>query len=74
MIKSLLQLILSKPQLNHNSTQANITLSWVRHENDFAYQPPTPHHPQKLHVSNISVITDPILAAILDFAGGAALR
>ena len=26
---------MSKPQLNHNSTQPNI--SWVRHENDFAY-------------------------------------
>ena len=35
---------LSKPQLNHNSTQPNITLSWVRHENDFAYHP-TPHPP-----------------------------
>jgi len=33
---------LSKPQLNHNSTQPNITLSWVRHENDFAHHP-TPH-------------------------------
>ena len=31
--------ILSKPQLNHNSTQPNITLRWVRHENDFAYHP-----------------------------------
>ena len=29
--------ILSKPQLNHNSTQPNITLSCVRHENDFAH-------------------------------------
>ena len=37
--------ILSKPQLNHNSTQSNITLSWVRHENDFAYHPtPPPTH------------------------------
>ena len=36
---------LSKPQLNHNSTQPNITLSWVRHENDFAHHPTTtPHH------------------------------
>ena len=33
--------ILSKPQLNHNSTQPNITLSWVRHENDFANHPTT---------------------------------
>ena len=31
--------LLSKPQLNHNSTQPNITLSWVRHENDFAHHP-----------------------------------
>ena len=37
--------ILSKPQLNHNSTQPNITLSWVRHENDFAHHPPHPTPP-----------------------------
>ena len=39
---------LSKPQLNHNSTQPNITLSWVRHENDFASPPTTtnPPHPR----------------------------
>ena len=38
---------LSKPQLNHNSTQPNITLSWLRHENYFAYHlnPPPPPHP-----------------------------
>ena len=30
-------IVLSKTQLNHNSTQPNITLSWVRHEDDFAY-------------------------------------
>ena len=50
---------LSKPQLNHNPTQPNITLSWVRHENVFAYHPNTPPH--KLNVSNISAVTDPIL-------------
>ena len=33
--------VLLKPQLNPNSTQPNITLSWVRHENDFAYHPTT---------------------------------
>ena len=54
-----LGLQLSKPQLNHNSTQPNITLSWVRHENDFAYHPTRPPH--KLNVSNISAVTDPIL-------------
>ena len=32
---------LSKPQLNHNSTQPNITLGWVKHENNIAYTPPT---------------------------------
>ena len=49
--------ILSKPP-----TQPNIILSWVRHENDFAH-PTTPPHstPQKLNVSNISVVTEPIL-------------
>ena len=47
LIWQLLVLKLSKPQLNHNSTQPNITLSWVRHENDFAHHPtpPTPHPP-----------------------------
>ena len=34
--------LLSKPQLNHNSTQPNITLSWVTHENDFAHHPTPP--------------------------------
>ena len=48
--------ILSKPQLNHNSTQPNITSSWVGTENDFAH-PPTP---QKLNIGNISAVTDPI--------------
>ena len=42
-----LNLKLSKPQLNHNSTQPNITLSWVRHENDFA------NHPYKLWIFTI---------------------
>ena len=32
----------SNPQLNHNSTQPNIILSWVRRKNDFAYTPPLP--------------------------------
>ena len=50
--------LLSNPQLNHNSFQPNITLSWVRSENDFAYTPPNPH---KLNVSNFSAVTDPIL-------------
>ena len=26
-------------------TQPNVTLSWVRHENDFAHHHPTPPHP-----------------------------
>ena len=34
---SLSSVILSKPQLNHNSTTTRHNLSWVRHENDFAY-------------------------------------
>ena len=57
-LNQILNRILSKPQLNHNSTQPNITLSWVRHENDFAYHPT---HPHKLNVTNISAVTDPIL-------------
>ena len=52
--------LLSKPQLNHNSTQPNITLTWVRHENDFAHHPTNPP-PHKLNFSNISAVTDPIL-------------
>ena len=53
--------LLSKPQLNHNSTQPNITLSWVRHENDCAHHPT---HPHKLNVSNISAVTDMILMVL----------
>ena len=45
---------LSKPQLNHNSTQPNITLSWVRHENDFAHHPPT-------HTNAVSAISQQLL-------------
>ena len=44
---------------NSTTTQPNITLSWVRHENDFANHPHPP--PQKLIASNISAVTDPIL-------------
>ena len=52
---------LSKLQLNHNSTQPNVTLvSWVRHENDFAYHPTTTT-PHTLNVIYISGVTDPIL-------------
>ena len=50
--------LLSKPQLNHNSTHPKITLSWVTHENDFAHPLPPP---QKLNVRNIKAVTDPIL-------------
>ena len=57
--KALIPSKLSKPQLNHNSTQHNITLSWVRHENDFAHHPTPP--PQKLNVSNILAVNDLIL-------------
>ena len=48
----------SRHLLSKTPTQPNITLSWVRHENDFAHHPPPP---QKLNVSNISAVTDPIL-------------
>ena len=54
--------LLSKPQLNHNSTQPTITVSWVKHENDAAYHPTTTTTtPHKLNVFNISAVTDPIL-------------
>ena len=50
--------LLSKPQLNHNhnSTQPNITLSWIRHENDFAHHPTppsTPHTNSMLAISQL---------------------
>ena len=44
---------LSKPQLNPNSTQPNITLSWVRHENDFAYHPATHHRNSMSAISQL---------------------
>ena len=43
-----IDLILSKPQLNHNLAQPNITLSWVRHENDPTNTTTQP--PQKLNL------------------------
>ena len=49
---------LSKPQLNHNSTQPNISLNWIIHENDFAHH--TTHYTQKLNVRNILAVTHPI--------------
>ena len=42
---------------NHNSTQPNITLSWVRHENDFAYHPTPPHH----HTNSMLAISQLLL-------------
>ena len=54
---------LSKPQLNYNSTQPNITLSWVGHENGFTNHPtPNPPPPQKLNASNTA--TDLILVKL----------
>ena len=47
----------TQPQLN--STKH--TLSWVRHENDFANPPITTTTPHKLNVNIISAVTDPIL-------------
>ena len=43
-----------EPQLNHNSTQPNITSSWVRHENDFAHHPTT-------HRNSMSAISQLLL-------------
>ena len=56
---------LSNPQLNHNSTQPqpNITLVGLDTEMNLHTTPPT--HPQKLNVSNISAVTDPILMQLL---------
>ena len=48
----------SNPQLNHNSTQPNIALVGLDIKG-FAYHPTS--IPQKLNVSNISAVTDPIL-------------
>ena len=48
---------LSKPQLNHNSTQPNITL--VGLYTKMTLHPPHPQ--QKLHISNSSAVTDLIL-------------
>ena len=45
-------MLLSRPQLNHNSTQPNITFSWVRDKNDFAYHP-TPHTNSMLAISQL---------------------
>ena len=49
--------MLSKPRLNPNLTQPNITLVGL----DLKMTLHIPPHPHKLNVSNISAITDPIL-------------
>ena len=46
-----------------NSTQWQINISWVWPENCFA-NPTTHHPPQKLNISNISAVTDPILKVV----------
>ena len=53
-------LVFSQPQLNHNSTQPNITLSWVRHENDFAHHP-TPHPTPPPHTNSMLAISQLLL-------------
>ena len=54
---------LSKPQLNHNSNQHEITLVGLDMKMTLhtTPTPPTTHHPQKLNVSNISAVTYLIL-------------
>ena len=54
--------ILSKPQLNHNSTQpqSNITLFGLKMKMTL-HSPHAPPHLHKLNVSNISAVTDPIV-------------
>ena len=53
-------MFLSKSQLNHNSTQPNITLSWVRHENDLANHPTTTTTPHQ-HRNSMSAKTQLLL-------------
>ena len=45
-----------KPQINHNTTQPNITLVGLDTDT-----PPYPTDPHILNVNNISAVTDPIL-------------
>ena len=65
---------LSKPQLNHNSTQPNITLSWVRHENDFAHHPtPPPTHTNSMSaISQLLLIPQTYLSSLVKIVPGTA--
>ena len=38
-LSDILQIVKTQTRPQLNSTQPNITLSWVRHENDFAHHP-----------------------------------
>ena len=55
--------LLSKPQLNYNSTQPqfNITLVLLDKKMTLHTTPPTHYPPRKINMSNISAVTDPIL-------------
>ena len=57
-------IMLSKPQLNHNSTQPQPNITLVGLDTKMTLHSTTPSnttHPKKLNVSNISAVTDPIL-------------
>ena len=56
------EVLLSKPRLNRNSTKPDITLSWVRHENDFAY---TSHPPAETQCLQYLICYWPDLDATL---------
>ena len=59
--------LLSKPQLNYNSTQPqfNITLVVLDKKMTFHTTPPTHYPPRKINMSNISAVTDPILMTLV---------
>ena len=57
--------LLSQPQLNHNSTQPNITKVGFDTKMTLHQDPRPPHHHhQKLNIINISAFTDPILTKL----------
>ena len=58
--------LLSNPQINHNSTQPHPNITVVRLDLKMTLQttPPTQPTPQKLNVSNISAVTDPIFTKL----------
>ena len=60
---------LSQPQLNHKSTQPNITKVWFDTKMTLHHHHPPPTH-RELNVSNTSAVTDPFVTKLSRWVSG----